>query len=204
MAKNDVWLNGENPYEQIKQKTKRQWHMYRLCEDIEFIKSVLDTRELALRYNGEAIDDDELERHNKFVHHIQAQLATLWDITEKEFFEVYSESVVDLPFEIEPTFENNSVTIKIRNTINKTDYIHAWDYIERRLRIDEVRPRRKRAPEDTKLIYAISRSRHIGLAFTEIFKLYQNGDLGTYSGPTNQFDSKDKLERYYNKHKTDR
>jgi hypothetical protein len=60
---------------------------------------------------------------------------------------------------------------------------------------------KSKSPENPSLIYAVFKARANGLTFTEIFRQYQDGVLKLYSGTnTNQYSSKDSLERYYRKY----
>lgn len=193
-------LSQDNPYEHIRRKTNDDWFMYWLCEDGGFIE---DCELLSkLGENGS----------EKFLPKLE-QLLKKYGISEDEYDIIsnglHLQAALDFPLTFIQRESNGDVLLRMPRNIKKVDYLNAWDELKNILDIDQDHQSnietRNRAADDTRLIYAIFRARRDKLRFSEIFNLYQNGNLEQYkNGPTNQFSSDDNLERYYDRYKPDR
>lgn len=195
-----------NPYKHIRYKTSSDWYMYWLCEDKEFQDDMAAILEYASS-RWTAMTDEEGAEFGRMVRDIQAK----YNITEGEFEAVYAAyhhiSNFDFPFRYIET-KGDEVVIAIPGAITRDDYLEAWDEVEDMLIREEVRETngsRRRSPDNTQLIYAIFKARKKGKKFSEIFTLYQDGQLDQYHEKSKtQYKSSDDLERYYNKYKPDR
>lgn len=209
-----------NPYTSKEHKTTSEWHTFWVFEDKEFISEVSNL----VKWQDEAIakygvgkanyyKSDEHTEFKKRSKDLANKFALKRDdvsrfIMENRSYEysmykpfnsfstpIFSISGDDKEFEV--TFPGN---------ITYEDYISSWKQIvEFRANhkgFESIKPGRRRAPDNTQLIYAIFKARIRGLKFREIFKLYENGILPYYEGKSNiQYKDEDSLESYYQKYK---
>lgn len=108
-------------------------------------------------------------------------------------------------FDISNNRINKTISIKFSEKVTKKEYDTAWEFIQwyKRERLGLIpTKKRRRSPENTKLIYAIfkARQQEPTMTFKKIFQLYQDGELPLYNGSRN-LTSEDKLERYYDRYK---
>lgn len=206
-----------NPYKHIHQKTNDDWFLYWLCEDPEFNCDMA----AYIEFFESRTDKNDIRKINiteeeaKVASHMRDDMIKKYGISEDEFDFIQTgmhwQTALDFPFEIIERHEDDSVTVRIPSNIKRSDYIAAWDDLEDYLHPSTYPPtprpklNRRRAADDTQLIYATYKARREGLTFGQIYEKYQKGILDSYQGKvTNQFSSEDSLERYYDKYKPDR
>lgn len=204
-----------NPFAHIRHKSNDDWYLYWVCEDLDFKKRMAEYR--SAYTVSELPNSLTVEQAEK----LMGETIKEYGITDFEFGVIqtglHSQGAFDYPFRHVDS-EDDSLVLKIPRNITKEDYIAAWDelvYILRPVEYEDPfadervvikeKSKRRRPPDDTKLVYAVHRARIKGLTFREIFENYQNGTLACYENmPTNNYSSEDSLERYYNKYKPDR
>jgi len=217
-----------NPYSKIKHKTVYEWHLYWLHEDMGFISDIATLHimwEMASDYEYShdipQVYDDEtyikmIDKYSKYWKFISNK----YRIADDYLSDIYvsfkkprinsmldSNGFIDSKIELVGKQKNHAVlAVYFSPEITHKEYLESWLLITNILKKKDMelptRNTRRRAPDDTRLIYAIFKSRCNGLTFKRIFTLYQQGRLPLYlNSPTNQFSSEDSLESYYQKYK---
>jgi hypothetical protein len=167
-------------------KTTRDWHVYHVYNDLEFITEVNDAPES--RYGT---------------------IAEKYAITPKDviFFiarkYIYLEGNTDKKSMLILDGDKEQLVLNMDPDITHEEYLSQWKVISAYKRSLFKLPRTKRKPTyNTNLVYTIFKARNRGLTFKEIYLLYTDGKLPGYSGSTS-YNSEENLERFYRKHKPD-
>lgn len=98
--------------------------------------------------------------------------------------------------------ENEVIVFEMKPNITKEEYVEYWNII-RRIRDKESTyvPRKKKAPIYDELVYAVFRARQNGKTYSAIFKMYKEGNLGSYKKQNKIFLTSDELKEYYLRNK---
>ena len=171
-------------------KSARDWHIYHVYSDPDFIKEID-------RLDPAADRDKEYQK-----------IAKSFDISIQDVFWfdmsriLYTENNVARKGIITPDFKNKKMTLTFDFSMTKTELLEIWgDFETMRKGLAGVVKSKRKPPEYPKLIYAIFKARKAGHTFKEIYGMYSRNELPQYSGATTRLQSEDDLERYYDKYK---
>lgn len=171
-------------------KSAREWHTYHVYTDPEFEADMLwflknDTKDnaamIAKKY---ALSEDDFN----FYHLGYDELGVL---------------NTDLQYTIDFDEKESQVVIRIDPGFTQADFMRIWHDIERDApELVADKNKRRRGPENHRLIYAVFKARQRGMTFKAIFRAYAEGELAYYtSGNRTQFKDEDTLERFYGLYK---
>ena len=195
-----------NPFDHIRHKTNDDWYLYWVYEDRDFQAELEAYNDF---YSSKANRElSEVEKNQGEA--MRAAMLHNYDLTVDEFDYIqtgmHTQYPLDFPYSIVKRHKNGDLVIRVPGNIKRVDYLEAWEDLEDFLRVSplksgENKKTRRRAADDTRLLYAISKARKRGLTFAQIFAEYQDGSLPAYeNGPRNQLASEDYLELYYQLH----
>lgn len=180
-------MSKASKYINSKLKSSKDWHVYWVYQDPEFqkdtnnIKSAIKKRQITKKY---AISDSDLNFYN-----IQKLLPGGAIRINNKSNLTYNAKKGLFSLEFEP-----SIT-KAEFLDNWKSFTSTWQLI-----YNTNNKTRRRAPENTQLIYSIFKARQKQNTFREIFTLYSTGKLECFDGPSSQFKDEESLERYYRKY----
>lgn len=139
------------------------------------------------------------------------EFAERWCITPSDLW-IYADGLYDAgypygsnPDEADGLIQSgyHGLCYKIGPHTTIEQIVDSWDYIKA-VREDYYgkKDTKRKAPVNHQLVFVVFKAKQKdGLTFTEIFRRYQDGELEGYNGSSNQYKSKDSLERYYNKYR---
>lgn len=178
-----------------KHKSAAAWHRYWVFSDLEFLKDLHDQL-----FEGQEKPDDYFQS-TYFIS--QADIHGF--IVGLESDEIEPNNTL---YGITNSVRDKTITIRFSQDITRQEYEQNWVFLrwyrDRVLHITPPVSKKQKAPENTKLLYAIFRARNgkKPTTFREIFRNYQDGKLPYYEGGGNTaFKSEDSLEAYYQKYK---
>lgn len=190
-------------YPEADYKSARDWHIFHVYNDPEFI---IDMKEFASYFEADAKPVDEKILMQKYVSLAEKYMITRPDIYYFQLNAYERYSFINSPsgaivYYSEPA---KQIIIRADPNITRMQFYKLWRRVVAERNDNKIKATKRKPPDDSRLIYAIFKQRQKNVTFTEIYSMYQAGKLPLYEdGPTNQYDSKDKLERYYNSHKPD-
>ena len=210
MSKDLSRKSDTNPYKHIRNKTSADWYMYWVCEDEDFLNDMEAINDFWLSFTVE----NPMAKEDNRLGLMMSAVKEKYGISDDEFEIVvacyHQLSNFDFPFRYVGT-EDDEVIVAIPNTIKRDEYLAAWPEVKDMLQREtppvpqDIATQRNRGADNPQLIYAIYKARKQSKTFSEIFSLYEKGELSMYSGKSkHQYNSEDTLERYYNKYKPDR
>lgn len=200
-------------YPEAKFATAKEWHLYYVYNDPDFIKPALELRK---KYKFKERRGNYIESGMDMISQLMvAQKDNKWN----ELRDEYCITDQDLIYFMRGGYKKQRyinasldeymghvqldagviINVQLAPHITYDGYMKLWDKVKE-LR-DQIHPPTKRKPlENPDLIYAIFKANKT-MNFGEIFSLYQTGNLPGYKGSTEQFDTKEKLKSYYKLHR---
>ena len=179
---------NEKPYAKSDFKTARDWHIYHVYNDPEFI--------------------EDFKLLNKFEPaKASAVLAKKYNITSYDvfFFDIrqtlYLAKNVEKKYIITPDFANKKFVFDVDLNISKAEYQEMWNEFSSVRNYLGGEPKTKRKPpENHELVYALFKSR-MNHTWPEIYEIAVKGKLPGYKGVIPKYMDEDKLAEFYNKYK---
>lgn len=94
------------------------------------------------------------------------------------------------------------IQIQVRKDVTKKDFLDLWRQVHHiQKTVLKLKTTRRKAPENSQLLYAIFKARKRGDKYSKIFKDYERGTLKYFEGKSaGQFLAQEDLERYYRKY----
>jgi hypothetical protein len=175
-------------------KSTRDWHLYHVFQDPEFISDVQTLTWLQKRRDTRAIPF--LQAMTKEYAITQGEIG-IYKVSSRIPLNPYDKRAwLDLN-------DDGSISIKFNiENVTIADIQECADAVQcLQSNIWNIRPTRRRAPNETNLIYSVFKERQRGLSFPAILDLYAQGKLPGYSGSRTQYLSDRSLEMLYRRHK---
>ena len=175
-------------------KNARDWHIYFVYNDPEFVSQVKKLRRLKIQ---------SPTKERLFV-----KLATEFAIAPYDVFYFYTKQIIYLDKNITRkanlTFNSDTgkFLVEFDYDISREEFLELWkefSYTRKNIGFRGKVSKRK-PPESPELIYAIFKARK-DKTFKEIFELYEKGKLEGFAGSAKQYKDEESLERYYGKFK---
>jgi hypothetical protein len=198
-------------YPESNYKSVREWHVYHVYNDPEFIEATQKLNEHFL--------DKVDAAHDKpagFTPHEEATIAKLaadyaispYDIEQYQTG-LFLQGILNTDqsyYDVSYDATQDKIYIGISPDFRKADMDKLWGVVEE-LRVNigrSANSARRRPPLNHALLYAVFKARQQGKTYRQIYDLYDEGKLPYYIGKwARQFSSEESLERYYRKYRPD-
>lgn len=182
-------MNRSGEYTKGAFKTLKDWHIYYVYNDPDFIEDAGkldllkdDTSELRKKYG--------LNRYDLF----------FWEVRKL----LYLSHNLERKGKLVPNTDNNTYTLTFDIMTTKAEFLEFWEQFSRYRDNFIGKPKVKRKPpEHPDLIYAVFKAKQAGSTFPEIFRLCNDPDkkLPGFNGELPAHMDAKKLQEYYNKFK---
>jgi hypothetical protein len=180
-------MNKSGEYKKRDFSSARDWHIFHVYNDPDFIS-----------------DFDKLDIHNDDTSKITKKYSiTGYDLL---FFEIRSTLYLEKNVQRKGSLTFNPKTgkhiLEFDYSISKSEFMEFWtEFVTLRDTLVGFKLKSKRkSPENHELIYAIFKARKT-YSFPEIYKMYTDGKLPSYTGSIADYLDEDKLQAYYDKYK---
>ena len=189
---------------------KNDWYNYHkeLFQDPEFTEKVEQLKQyLEDKYPNiisVGIDSDETLRYMgvkesdiKKIHDFTSEYLTIPFMLSNYLSGFYDSGSIN-PLLITGRVENGNLLIEFDRDITKADYDRFWPFVKHMKAEAGINLKKRfRGPENWSLLYAIHKAQRHHKKFSEIFKMYEGGELYEYSGSKTQFISEESLKSYF-------
>lgn len=183
-------------------KTAREWHIYHVFNDPEFIeqydKIFLNSKAKKQRELADIKEAHIKELANKFS--VEVEDIVVYSGVPSRYGGGISRSGGWVQYDV----KTDSFLYKVSPDITKEEIVSLWNRQQEQMATKGFSRAKRKAPKHHLLLYAVFKLRNIQppMTFKKIYSHYAEGTLPNYiDGSNDVFTSEDSLERYYDRFK---
>jgi hypothetical protein len=180
-------------------KSAFDWHIHYVFNDSEFMEACQKLKKL-----DEKVKDEKMEELSKYycINRFFVAAYLMGDMKVELLMKHFLPPIEEISTIDSPTFQ--FILLRLHPHVTQKELLKQWPLIEKAKR-ELGEKYRYRTPADSRLLYAIFKERQRKATFSEIFHKYQKGELEYYkNSTTNQFNSEDALEAYFQEYRPDK